>query len=72
MNIPTYDNAQFHLFLFVFFVIGALLNIGLGYFGGKPEYYLNGALLAILSICTYKLFCIYSDPSKLSKQKVYK
>ncbi len=72
MNIPTYDNAQFHQFLFVFFVIGALLNFGFGYFSGKLEYYFNGATLAILSVCTYKLFMIYSDPSKLSKQKVYK
>lgn len=72
MNLPTYDNAQFHLILFLFFGAGAILNFGFGYFGGKPEYYFNGALLAVLSICTYKLFLRYSDPSKPSKQKVYK
>lgn len=65
MNFPTYDNTQFHQFLFFFFGAGALLNIGFGYFGGKQEYYFNGVLLAILSICMHKLFRLYSKTKSI-------
>ena len=69
MNLSTYDSAQFKLFLFMFFVSSAILNIGYGYLSGKTEYLYCGLLLIAMSICTYRLFKIYS---KDVKEKAYK
>ena len=68
MNFPTYENAQFHRLLSIYFGVGAGLNIGYGVLAEKSVFLLNGILLGVLSFGMYKLYRIYLDKKKREVQ----
>ena len=55
----TYDNAQFHKFLIIFFILGFILNGTFGFYTMNYGYIFNSIMLGILAFCCYKLHKIY-------------